>query len=271
MPRSGSTLLSQLLGEHPDVFSEGHTSPLCNSLVSMRRQISSDPSYLSQLDIQFNISYSNLKNAMIGFIDGWFQSSGTQIRVDKNRDWLRSAELLFELIPSAKIIITVRELGQIYGSIENQHQKTILLEYTDPLAILNRYDRAEVIFGKHGVVGSHLYLIRGIQDLPKWMRDRIFIIRFEDLINDPIKQMNILFDEINLTPFDIDPTRLNPGLSGSDSHYRYKFLHNKRSRISAPKVHEVPERIDTLIKRSFGWYHEWFYADDRENDTKKLH
>jgi sulfotransferase len=37
LPRSGSTLLCQLLAEHPDIHCEGHSSPLCNSLLATRR------------------------------------------------------------------------------------------------------------------------------------------------------------------------------------------------------------------------------------------
>ena len=40
LPRSGSTLLCQLLGQHPDVYSAGHSSPLCHALEALRRQLS---------------------------------------------------------------------------------------------------------------------------------------------------------------------------------------------------------------------------------------
>lgn len=42
LPRAGSTLLCQLLAQHPDIQCEGNSSPLCNTLLGMRRMISGD-------------------------------------------------------------------------------------------------------------------------------------------------------------------------------------------------------------------------------------
>ncbi|WP_139174352.1 sulfotransferase [Janthinobacterium lividum] len=43
LPRAGSTLLCQLLAQHPDLHSEDNSSPLCNALLGMRHTISDDP------------------------------------------------------------------------------------------------------------------------------------------------------------------------------------------------------------------------------------
>ena len=50
LPRCGSTLLCQLLGGHPQIYSEGHSSPLCSTLLRLRHGISDDDFFLSQLD-----------------------------------------------------------------------------------------------------------------------------------------------------------------------------------------------------------------------------
>ena len=42
LPRAGSTLLCQLLAQHPEIHCEGHSSPLCNTLLGMRRMVSDD-------------------------------------------------------------------------------------------------------------------------------------------------------------------------------------------------------------------------------------
>lgn len=66
LPRAGSTLLCQLLAQHPDVQCEGASSPLCNTLLGMRRLVSDDTFFLSQLDHAFERSYVHLKSAMQG-------------------------------------------------------------------------------------------------------------------------------------------------------------------------------------------------------------
>ena len=56
LPRAGSTLLCQLLAQHPEIHCEGHSSPLCNTLLGMRRMVSDDTFFLSQLDEGFERS-----------------------------------------------------------------------------------------------------------------------------------------------------------------------------------------------------------------------
>ena len=85
LPRAGSTLLCQLLAEHPEIDCEGHSSPLCNALLAARRFISDDQFMLSQLDVQFDRSYANFHSAMQGFLHGWHADSGKPVVADKNR------------------------------------------------------------------------------------------------------------------------------------------------------------------------------------------
>src|ERR1700722_17778020 len=134
LPRAGSTLLCQLLAQHPEIHCEGHSSPLCNVLLGIRRMISDDTFFLAQLDTSFDTSYTNLAAAMQGFVRGWHHESVKKIVVDKNRAWLHAIELLLHIEPNAKLIVCLRDLAQIYGSIEAQHQRTILVDFIDHLA-----------------------------------------------------------------------------------------------------------------------------------------
>ena len=68
LPRSGSTLLCQLLAEHPQIHSEGHSSPLCSALLRMRHGISDDDFFLAQLDVDFDRTYAHLQAATRAFL-----------------------------------------------------------------------------------------------------------------------------------------------------------------------------------------------------------
>ena len=48
----------------------------------------------------------------------------------------------------------MRELGQIYGSIEAQHQKTLLLDFNDQLADYDRFARADALFAKDKAISA---------------------------------------------------------------------------------------------------------------------
>src|ERR1019366_1307857 len=105
LPRAGSTLLCQLLAQHPDIHCEGHSSPLCNILLGIRRMVSDDQFFLSQLDNHFEQSYAHLASAMRGFLQSWYQDHGKKAVVDKNRAWLHAIELLLKIAPEAKLIV----------------------------------------------------------------------------------------------------------------------------------------------------------------------
>lgn len=263
LPRSGSTLLCQLLRQHPEIHCDGHSSPLCNLLLGMRRMVSDDPFFLAQLDAGFEKGYGQLRSAMQGFLHGWHHDCGVQpgAVVDKNRAWLHAVELLLQLAPEARLIVCVRELGQIYGSIEAQHQRTILLDFMDHLADYDRFGRADALFGKDKTIGAPLVSLHAVHDLPQAVQDRLYFLRFEDLMANPQACMAHLYRWLGLAAAPFDPQQLTVAVSEADSHYRMKYLHRESARIAAPKAHLVPPRIQARIEEAYGWYYETYYPN----------
>lgn len=259
LPRAGSTLLCQLLSEHPDIHCDGHSSPLCNSLLGMRRSISDEPYLLSRLDVQFDTTYAQLQSAMQGFLNGWYAQNDRAVVADKNRAWLHCIEFLLQLEPTAKVLVSVRELGQIYGSIEAQHQKTILLDFVDHLADFDRFGRADQLFAKEKSIGAPLSSILAVQDLPQAIRDRLYFVKFEDLVAQPQQTMSQVYSWLGVQPHALDTANLSLRPHESDSHYRYKYRHRQHASITPPQVHEVPPRIQALVRKAFGWYYDWLY------------
>jgi len=259
LPRAGSTLLCQLLAQHPDVHCEGHSSPLCNTLLGIRRIISDDSFFLSQLDNSFDPAYANLTSAMQGFLRGWHRDCGKKAVVDKNRAWLHAIELLLRIAPEAKLVVCLRELGQIYGSIEAQHQRTIFLDFIDHLADYDRLGRADMLFAKDKAIGAPLVSLNAVQDLPAEARQRLYFLRYEDLIAQPAACMVHVYDWLGLSPLQIDPQKLATGVRESDSHYRMKYLHQQHERIGNAVRHDIPPRIQAHIEKACGWYYEMYY------------
>jgi sulfotransferase len=260
LPRAGSTLLCQLLAQHPDIQCEGHSSPMCNLLLGIRRMVSEDQFFLSQLDHSFDTSYANLGNAMRGFLRGWNGECRRRVVVDKNRAWLHAIELLLQIEPQAKLIVCLRELGQIYGSIEAQHQRTILVDFIDHLADFDRFGRADMLFAKDKAIGAPLISLHAVLDLPPAVQARLYFMRFEDLLERPTTCVAQLYAWLGVPPCEIDPEKLTPmGAPESDSHYHMKYLHTQSKRIAPPKKHEIPPRIQARIEEAFSWYYQIYY------------
>jgi sulfotransferase len=263
LPRAGSTLLCQLLAQHPEVHCEGHSSPLCNALLGIRRMISDDTFFLSQLDNAFETSYAHLASAMQGFLRGWHHDTRKKAVVDKNRAWLHAIELLLSIEPDAKLIVCLRELGQIYGSIEAQHQRTILVDFIDHLADYDRFGRADMLFAKDKAIGAPLISLHAVPDLPKSVQEHLYFLRFEDLMDGPQTCISRLYAWLGLAPVQIDSERLQIGRQESDSHYHMKYSHRQTARIAKPERHEIPPRIQAQIESACAWYYQIYYPQKR--------
>jgi sulfotransferase len=196
---------------------------------------------------------------MQGYLRAWHHDCERPVVVDKNRAWLHAIEMLLHIEPEAKLIVCVRDLGQIYGSIEAQHQRTILIDFIDHLADFDRFGRADVLFAKDKAIGAPLMSLHAVPDLPKHVQEHIYVVRFEDLMAQPAACMSHIYAWLGVSPLRIDSEHLQVGIPESDSHYHMKYTHTQSSRISAPKMHEVPPRIQTLIEASFAWYYQLYY------------
>ncbi|MGH8171175.1 MAG: sulfotransferase family protein [Steroidobacteraceae bacterium] len=259
LPRAGSTLLCQLLAQHPDIQCEGQSSPLCNALLGIRRMVSDDTFFLSQLDQAFESRYAHLAAAMRGFLRGWYHDCTRPVVVDKNRAWLHAVELLLHLEPDARLIVCLRELGQVYGSIEAQHQQTILIDFIDHLADFDRFGRADMLFAKDKAIGAPLISLHAVLDLPKPVQERLYFVRFEDLMAQPAACMSHLHAWLGLPPFEIDPEQITVAAHESDSHYHMKYPHRQSPRILPPRRHEIPPRIQTQIENVWAWFYQLYY------------
>lgn len=260
LPRTGSTLLCQLLGHHPDIDSTSHSSPLCPVLNGLRHQLSDSDFLLSQLDVDFERGYQRLFNAFLGFIEGWFAESESRWVVDKNRGWLGQLEMVYHLDPNCRMLVCVRELGQIYGSVEAQHQQTLLLDFPDHLAALSHYARADKLFSHEGVIGMPLKAIDNLQDVDNWLQERLYYVIFEHLMAEPVTVMREIYQWLNLPEAPFDPQRLKVKPHESDSYYRFKYRHKTYPRIQPPVRHSVPQRIEAELRKNFAWFYQTFYS-----------
>jgi len=262
LPRSGSTLMCQLLGEHPEIYSSGHSSPLANTIKNLRARLSDDPFLLSQLDVDFDLVYQRLSNSFRGFINGWFAETDKQIVVDKNRGWLNGLETLSQLDPDFKMVVCIRDLKQIFASIENRHQKTSLIDFPDDMAELTAYERAEKLFSAQGVVGRPLRLIGQLQDVPESLQKHLYYVIFEDLLSNPTRVMSEVYQWIGARKHEIKPDSLTVKPHESDSYYRFKYPHKTHSYIKPARHHQLPQRIANDIYKEFEWYFQLFYPEE---------
>lgn len=110
MPRSGSTVLSALLKQHPKIY-VSPTSPL-SELVSVVEK-----TWL-QLDSQFTMPYPNhTKDLSFFMMHGFYSSVDRPIIFDKSRSWPSLVPGLLKVFEEPpKIICTVRDISEVLSS-----------------------------------------------------------------------------------------------------------------------------------------------------------
>lgn len=267
LPRSGTTLLCRMLGMHPDIHGDGVESPLCGALLGLRRMLSDDIFMLTQLETDFARAYARLHGGMAGLLRGWYGDCDKPVVVDKNPAWLQCIETLLKIVPDAKLIVCLRELGQVYGSIEAQHQQTILLDSIDHFADFDRFGRADVLFARDRIIGAPLAAIQAVPELPKAVRKRLFFMRFEDLMARPEAVMQKLFEWLGVSAYAINTESLAEGAQGCDSLFRMKNMHARHTTIQPPAPHDIPPRIQAQIANAYAWYYRLYYpATASENE-----
>ena len=262
LPRSGSTLVCQLLGMHPKIYSSGHSSPLADSVEIIRNRVGENTFFLSQMDIDPEGHYNRFKKSIQGFMDGWLGDSDLPFVVDKSRSWLPLVETLKELDPDFKMVVCIRNLVDIFASIEKKHRENILIPFPDGMTSNNIMARASLLFGPGGVVGGPLSAIINAQDIPDAnIMDNIYFIAYEALMENTVNVMNQVYEFVGAGNFDVDINNMPVKPHESDSYYRMKYPHKTYSKIepSFHKIKEVSPRVVSEIINGNKWFYEQFY------------
>jgi sulfotransferase len=250
--------LTQLLAQHPDIHGNHSRSALCDFLVNFRTFVSTHPQVINHLNQQFNPTMERSLSAMRGFMNGWFEQISEPWIVDIHPQWLQHLELINLLDPNCRMVVCVRELGQICGAIETQHQKTLLLDFPEQLASLSRADRATQLFSPQGVVGSFLNSLEKLQDLDEILQQKIFYVVYEHLMSEPKEVLTELLHWLNLPPITPDWTKINTELIPYTESFG-KYV-EEPYQVGKPLVYyTLPERFEVTIQQNFSWFYQIFY------------
>lgn len=216
VPRSGSTLLCNILNQNPEFYA-GSTSPLSEVLSLLVNKFSTSSEIQASLIKDGSGTTDRLNGILLSVVESWYHDQ-EGIVFDKSRGWTFNALLLTELFTEVKIIVTVRDLRNIFGSIEKQHRKTPQFDLALNPIEKTIMDRADKMMSPEGMIGQ---CVVGVEDAMDRVKDRVFVVQYESLILDPRSKMlelyNFLeqpyyehsFDNIQNTSEDVDALYLN--------------------------------------------------------------
>ena len=102
LPRSGSTLLSAILKQNPDVYAD-ISSPV-------EEMVSTSISVMSASESNQLIKEDKRKAILTGLVESYYSDVDRPIVFDTSRGWTAKTGVLKDLFPHTKIICCVRDL-----------------------------------------------------------------------------------------------------------------------------------------------------------------
>ena len=278
LPRSGSTLLCNILNQN-DKFYASTTSSLCNAFNSMIIEMSSSIEFKSLLNNDREGTEERFKNSVKSFSDSWYSHLEKDIIFDKSRGWIHNIEILQSLYKESKMIVIIRDLRNVFASIEKQNRKTPLFrENPNPLE-RTIYKRADEMFSPQGLIGHCIVgiedilnknlsslAVKSVHDIDDAMKSisnkKILFIKYEQLADSPKLFMKLIYNFLKQEEFEHDFNNIENTSEDPDGFYLYKFPHKGEGQIKENFKEEwrkfMSPGIAQLIVERFKWYYEYF-------------
>jgi sulfotransferase len=265
LPRSCSTLVSNIIGQRPD-FYVTPTSPLLEYVFGARANYSTTPEVKAQ-------NTETMEDAFLGFcregVNGYFEAiTDKQYCLDKSR----GHGMMFPFWTNVfgekpRLICMVRDLKAIVASLEKLHRET---EEVATTGIINHAQMQNTTTFKrvNGYLNSQplgLALERLNEIILKgWYKDICFV-KAEALTANPKAQMERIYEYLNVPPFEHDFENIEQITVEDDDVYGLapKSLHQIRKSVSPipdDSLNILGKDISDWIdnNQALQWYHQAF-------------
>ena len=253
MPRSGSTLVQQLLAQNPCNHCTS-TSDVIELVVQLRNTYGTFSAFQSQGVMAVA---PRIRTAIRGLIEGYYRNelAADKTVFEKSRGWIAYIELIEEVLERpVNIICCVRDVREVVASFERLYRTSQLTKadvggeaYFECQTIEGR---ARQLLSHGAVVGLAINRIRDAFD--RGLADRIVIVRNSDLVTTPQEEIPRISLAVGATPFMCDPSNVRQITHEDDSVHGMK-LHDVRPVVSS----EGCTRWQDYLPQHVGdWIHE---------------
>ena len=266
LPRSGSTLLMNILQQNPDIF----TSSTCPTtyLLEGANQAASHVSEFIAMD-QDQMS-SSLTNYVKFGMQGWFSAmTDKPVAISKSRGWDKYLNFLFHAYDDPKFIVIIRDLRDIICSFEklsHKYPNWNIGSKEDPFHMHPFEKRMEIWCTD---VGGNLGLpLKNLTHVYEWMQKRpnnFFLFRFEDFNERPIESLQSIYRWLGMSNYDHDLNNIPQAAQYEhDTAYRALVSHKTEPRIRKLKPSwpdtMTAEQSQVVIENN-KWFYSTFYPE----------
>lgn len=239
LPRSGSTLLSALLNQNPQIHAEPNSC-----LLDLLGYV--DGSLTQSEQAQAFPNQQRLSEVCKAIPERFFAWTGKEVIVDKNRNWTAGyAHRLASLYVSErpKIVCCVRPVLEILASYVDICRRSGG-GFIDSHINTNQFfgpiddDRCEVLMMPGGRLNHNLHCMNAI--LNSQYKNDVLLVEYDDLVSNPQQQMDRIYNFWGLDTF-THSNHVEEPFPVDDSVYGINGLHKLNSVIQ--KSDRLPSKI----------------------------
>lgn len=224
LPRSGSTLLSSILSQNPNVHSSV-TSPLLPLVRSAYDVIAKKDEYDSLMTIQTK------EKVLKGLFDSYYSDTSKSIVFDTNRLWPNTYYLIKSIFPYSKIILTVRDIPWVMDSFERaRNSNPMYLSSVFPAEHdYNVFSRADSLMRENGVIYNAYFAIKTLWHSE--FRDDIIFVEYDDLAKNPKETIDRIYRSTKIEKYQHNFDNVGGSYQNYDSSLNFPGLHTTKSKV----------------------------------------
>lgn len=254
LPRSGSTLLANILAQHPQMHVTP-TSGMVDMLVQVRNGWDRNDAFQA---MDRKLSEQIKANVLRAMLQAYFSHVEQPVCIDKNRYWAEFLEMGAHLLGGrdrVKVLVTVRDLRDVVASFEMLYRKTSALgqvaqEANMALKFKTALGRVETFIDDAQPVGRAYNAIRDA--VTRGWKDRMHFIDYEDLTRRPQATLEGIYKFLGETPHAHDFEHVEQVTFEDDFVYGFKDLHVIRQKVE-PQPPSWPRVYDDAVFQSPAW------------------
>lgn len=253
LPRSGSTLLCNVLAQNPEVQC-GATSGLLEVLVGIRNTWDETIEFKSMP----HTDSERLKSSVMrGVVNGYYPED--KVYFDKSRGWTAYFELAESVLGYApKVIVPVRDIPEILASFEMLWRKNISQRQFSQEK--NNYVDWQTIEGRCSIWASSSQPLglayNRIKDaLLRGHKNNMFFVDYDELTSYPERTLNGIYDFLEMPRFEHDFDDVKQTTQEDDYVHGIPDLHTIRSKIvpQKRKQREVLGEVSQMYRNLELW------------------
>jgi len=258
MPRSGSTMFQNIIGQNPD-FYVTPTSGVLELVFAARGNYSSSPEFKAQDSALMQKGFSAFCKAGI---EGYFEAITDRPYVmDKSRGWGVYKPFLDSFYPNAKVVCIVRDLRSVVASYEKIYRKN--QHKADPIrddasgrgtTVHKRVDEWMMPSNTIGRAVERIFeVIRQGYD------NEILFIKYEDLCLYPERTMSEVYQYLGIAEYAHDFDNIEQITTEDDEVYGLSNdLHVIKPKLQLPTPDYKQVLGDDICKWLMNTY-EWYF------------